>query len=122
MEEKKHEIVIDPKSGDVTEQIQKLIAEQNNNRTPMNRKQRRAMEKKNKKQEKKLQKYLERHPEAMKIELDEEAIKKVEEQEKLAQEQEIEIVSTGEERFVSFDTDNETIIDVPFTELAEEEK
>ena len=122
MEEKKHEIVIDPKSGDVTEQIQKLIAEQNNNRTPMNRKQRRAMEKKNKKQEKKLQKYLERHPEAMKIELDEEAIKKVEEQEKLAQEQEIEIVSTGEERFASFDTDNETIIDVPFTELAEEEK
>ena len=90
-------ISINPQDGNVTEQIQKAMAQ--NNPQPTNRKQRRALEKRNKKQEKKLQKYLERHPEAINIELDEEAIKEVEEKEKA-----------------------ENIIDVPFTELADSEK
>ena len=102
MEQKEHNktITINHQDGDVTEQIQRAMAQ--NTPQPTNRKQRRALEKKNKKQEKKLQKYLERHPEAINIELDEEAIKKVEEEEKIAQ--------------------NENVIDVPFTELAETEK
>ena len=93
-------ISINPENGDVTEQIQKAMAQ--NNPQPTNRKQRRALAKQNKKREKKIQKYLERHPEAINIELDEEAIKKIEEEEKMAQ--------------------DENIIDVPFTELADTEK
>lgn len=103
----KKEIVIDPKSGDVTEQIQKIV-EQNNNVQPMNRAQRRAMAKKNKKKEKQLQRYLINHPEAMKIEWDEEAVRKVEEEEKKST---IEVNSSI--------VDGAEVIDVPFTEVGE---
>lgn len=120
MEEKKQEIVIDPKTGDVTEQIQKLV-QQNTPLTATNRKQRRALEKENKKQEKRLQNYLKHHPEAIKIELDEEAVKKVEEEEKKTK-----FVSMEEAMRTSNVVGNEeedtVVIDVPFTELAEEEK
>lgn len=44
---------------------------------PMNRAQRRAEAKRQKKQMKKIQEYIKRHPEAVKIELDEEKIKEV---------------------------------------------
>lgn len=119
MEEKKREIVIDPKSGDVTEQLQKLIEEQNNNKMPTNRKQRRAMEKRNKKQEKRLQKYLERHPEAMKIDWDEEAVKKVEEDEN--KKKYATMVDAMRKSNVASNEESDTIvIDVPFTELAED--
>lgn len=117
MEQTKHEIVIDPKNGDVTEQLQKIV-EQNNAVRPMNRKQRRALEKKNKAQEKKLQKYLERHPEAMKIEWDEEAVKKVEEEEKNGKNM---IETMQDSNLASNFQDDTVIIDVPFTELVEEE-
>ena len=120
MEEKKQEIVIDPKTGDVTEQIQKLV-QQNNPSMAMNRKQRRALEKKNKIQEKKLQKYLERHPEAIKIELDEEAVQKVEEEEKKTKY--VSMLEAMRTSNVATNKEEDTeIIDVPFTELAEEEK
>ena len=45
------------------------------NEIPMNRAQRRAEAKKQKKQMKKIQEYLKRHPEAIKVELDEDKIK-----------------------------------------------
>lgn len=119
MEQTKHEIVIDPKNGDVTEQLQKIV-EQNNVIKPMNRKQRRALEKQNKLQEKKIQKYLERHPEAMKIEWDEEAVKKVEEEEKVKG---LSMVEAMRQSNVIGNNEEDTlVIDVPFTELAEEEK
>ena len=73
---------INPEKGDITEQVQKAI-EMNRGATPTptNRKQRRAMAKRDKKKQKQLEKYFKNHPEAMKIELDEDAVKKVEEQE-----------------------------------------
>ena len=119
MEQKKHEIVIDPKNGDVTEQLQKIMR-QNNPMQPMNRKQRRALEKQNKLQEKKLQKYLERHPEAMQIEWDEEAVKKVEEEERAKELSMAEAMKQS--NVVSNAEDDTLVIDVPFTELVEEEK
>lgn len=103
-------ITIDPQTGDVTEQIQKIIEQQNNNK-PMNRAQRRAMAKQNKKREKQLQRYLINHPEAMKIELDEEAVKKVEEEEAKKN-----IITNGHH----IGHHIEEIIDVPFTEVAED--
>ena len=121
MEEKKHEIVIDPKSGDVTEQLQKII-NQNNAAQPMNRKQRRALEKQNKLRERKLQKYLERHPEAIKIELDEEAVKKVEEEEKNKANQLSMAEALKQSSIAGNNEEDVLVIDVPFTELAEEEK
>ena len=115
-------ITIDPKDGDVTEQIQKILEKQNNDIKPMNRAQRRAMAKKNKKREKQFQRYLINHPEAVKIELDEEAVKKVEEEERLAKEtDEPEVVCVnGGMQCVEIDKQAE-IIDVPFTEIAEED-
>lgn len=119
MEQKNNEIVIDAKNGDVTEQLQKII-EQNNSMKPTNRKQRRALEKKNKKQEKRLQKYLVRHPEAIKIELDEEAVKKVEEEERIANE--LSMSEAMKQSNIVGNQDRDTlVIDVPFTEIAEEE-
>lgn len=123
MEEKKLKIEADSKSGAVPEQIQKIIEQQNRAMKPVNRKQRRAMEKENKKQQKRLQRYLELHPEAMKIEWDEEAVAKVEAEEQAK-------MTTG---YVSIEDAMKTsnvvgsgeedtmIIDVPFTELAKEE-
>ena len=86
-------------------QIQKIV-EENNSIKPTNRAQRRALAKKNKKKEKQLQRYLTRHPEAMKIEWDEEAVKKVEEEEKLMA--------------INSNNMEEEVIDVPFTELEDE--
>ena len=45
------------------------------NEIPMNRAQRRAEAKRQKKQMKKIQEYIKKHPEAIKVELDEEKIK-----------------------------------------------
>lgn len=122
MEKKKHEITIDPKNGEVTEQLQQIV-KQNNAQQGTNRKQRRVIEKKNKQQEKRLRRYLELHPEAIKITLDEEAVKKVEEQERIEKEKnnEISMIEAMRESNVKLDNTTE-IIDVPFTELAEEEK
>lgn len=122
MEKKKHKITIDPKNGEVTEQLQQIV-KQNNAQQGTNRKQRRAIEKKNKQQEKRLRRYLELHPEAIKITLDEEAVKKVEEQERIEKEKnnEISMIEAMRESNVKLDNTTE-IIDVPFTELAEEEK
>lgn len=115
-------ITIDPKDGDVTEQIQKILEKQNNDIKPMNRAQRRAMAKQNKKREKQFQKYLIKHPEAMKIELDEEAVKKVEEEERLAKETEkIETIYVNGGTQVVELNNQDGVIDVPFTEIVEED-
>jgi hypothetical protein len=54
-----------------------------------NRAQRRAEEKAMKKRYKKIMNYIKHHPEAVKVELDEEAIKEVEAKEKLEEEKEL---------------------------------
>lgn len=102
---KNNEIITNPENGEVIGQIQKIV-EENNSIKPTNRAQRRALAKKNKKKEKQLQRYLTRHPEAMKIEWDEEAVKKVEEEEKLMA--------------INSNNMEEEVIDVPFTELEDE--
>jgi lipid II:glycine glycyltransferase (peptidoglycan interpeptide bridge formation enzyme) len=124
MEEKKLKIEADSKPGDVSEQIQKIIEQQNRAMKPVNRKQRRAMEKENKKQQKRLQRYLELHPDAIKIDLDEEAIAKVEAEEKatmtsgyMSAEDAMKVSNV-----VGSEEDDTMIVELPFTELAEEEK